>query len=307
VSRPTARPIAQVSRPRKPRSGPGFPKIATRTDPPPARSSRISARQLERIAAGLNRRDRDVLAFVGAYRLVTGRQLVRRFWPEEDGDGDRQGRAGRRALKRLADWRVLDPLPGRGRGGTRGGSDSLIYALGVAGVRLLTLAGPARRRLGAPGDQHIAHTLAVAELAVRVFEADRAGEVECVEMQAEPECWRAFLGAMGSRIVVKPDLYLRVAAPGSVYEYRWFCEVDMATQRPSALLAKSRCYVSYRRSGGEQREHGVFPRVLWLVPDEHRALQIEGVLSELPLADRRLFTIWQFDDAAQYVSLEASK
>lgn len=302
MSRPVARSIARATAPGLSRSGPGFPAVRTRKDPASLRPSRISARQLDRIASDLTDLDRDVLAFVSAFRLSTSKQLVRRFWSDK---GDRQVRVGRRALRRLCDWRVLDPLPGRARGGVRGGSDTLIYRVGVAGVRLLAQRGLTQKRLGAPSDRHIAHTLTTAEVAIRLYEADRTGDVECIEIQAEPECWRPFLGPMGARLVLKPDLYLRVAAPGSAYEYRFLCEVDMATEHKATLLAKCQRYLAHYRSGREQREHGVYPKVLWVVPDEHRANQIEEVLQELPLEARRLFTVCPFDDAAQFLASEA--
>jgi Replication-relaxation len=305
MTRPIAQPVAQISRPGMSRSGPGFPEIRTRKDSVPLRPSRISARQLDRIACDLTDLDRDVLSFASAYRLATGKQLVRRFWVGEDDERDRQARVGRRALKRLADWQVLDPLPGRARGGVRGGSDTLIYSVGLAGVRLRARQGLTQKRLGTPSDRHIAHTLTTAEAAVRLFEADRAGAVECIEIQAEPECWRPFLGAMGARLILKPDLYLRVAVPGSAYEYRWLCEVDMATEHKGTLLAKCQRYLAHYRSGTEQHEHGVYPKVLWLVPDERRAAQIEEILGRLPIEARRLFTVCEFDDAAQFLAAEA--
>jgi hypothetical protein len=301
MTRPTARPIARDSVPRLSRSGPGFPLVRTRKDCALLRPSRISARQLDRIDTQLSDLDRAVLSFVSSYRLATGTQLVRRFWP---GEGDRTARIGRRALKRLADWRVLDPLPGRARGGLRGGSDTLIYRVGVAGVRLLARRGLVQKRLGAPSDRHIAHTLTVCEVAVRLLEADRAGAVECIEVQAEPACWRAFLGPVGARLILKPDLYLRVAVPGSLYEYRWFTEIDMATEHKSTLAAKCRRYLAHHRTGSEQRAHGVYPKVLWVVPDTQRAAQIEEVLAGLPLADRRLFSVCEFSDAAQFLTAE---
>jgi hypothetical protein len=304
MSRPIARPIARSSMPGIRRSGPGFLPVRARKDSASPRPSRISARQLDRIASDLADLDREVLGFVSAYRLATGKQLVRRFW---GGDHERDARAriGRRALKRLADWRVLDPLPGRARGGVRGGSDSLIYSVGVAGVRLLTRHGRPQKRLGTPSDRHIAHTLTICEVAIRLHEADRAGSVECIEAQAEPQCWRPFLGPMGARLILKPDLYLRVAIPGSAYEYRWLCEVDMATEHTGTLLAKCQRYLAHYRSGTEQHQHGVYPKVLWVVPDASRAAQIEEVLGRLPIEARRLFTVCEFEDATQFLVAEA--
>ena len=60
------------------------------------------------------------------------------------------------------------------------------------------------------------------------------------------------------------------------------------------------------QDGAEQRDHGVYPKVLWVVPDERRAEQIEEVLGQLPLEARRLFTVRPFDDAVRFLATEAS-
>jgi Replication-relaxation len=302
MSRPVARPVAQVAALGKPRSGPGFPQIRTRKDSLPARPSRISALQLDRIDSSLNDLDISVLSFVGGVRLASGKQLVRRFWR---GDSDSQARQARRALKRLADWRVLDPLPGRARGGTRGGSDTLIYGVGPSGARLITRRGPAPRRLGTPGDRYIAHTLTVTELVVRAEEAARRGDLEIIEVQTEPACWRPFVGTMGARLTLKPDLFVRVAAPGSPHEDRWLVEVDMATEHKSTLAGKAGRYLAHYRSGSEQHQHGVYPRVLWAVPNAHRAQQITDILHRLPTPAERLFSICLLDEVVAFMATEA--
>jgi hypothetical protein len=306
MTRPVAQPIAQIVGAKIPRSGPSIPQIRTPEDSAVARPSRISAARLERIAADLGELDANVLSFTAAVRLATGTQLVRRFWLKDGGNPDRQARNGRRALKRLSDWRVLDPLPGRSRGGTRGGSDTLIYSVGAAGARLLARRGNARRRLGTPGDRHVSHTLAITELLVRLHEATCAGDLELIEApQTEPECWRSFLGAMGARLTLKPDLFILVAAPGSDFENRWAMEIDMATESPATIRAKALRYLEHCRSGREQQEHGVYPRVLWVVPDARRAEQITGVLARLPAPAERLFSVCQFHDSIALLTVEA--
>ncbi|HEY2141887.1 MAG TPA: replication-relaxation family protein [Solirubrobacteraceae bacterium] len=270
----------------------------------PARPCRISAQALDRIAGDLGDLDAQVLGFLGETRLATGTQLVRRFWITGNGDRDREARNGRRALKRLSDWRVIDPLPGRARGGTRGGSDTLIYSVGAAGSRLLARRGSVRR-LGTPGARHIAHTLTITELVLRLHEADAAGTLECLAVQPEPTCWQPFLGAFGARLILKPDLVIRVAAPGSDYEHRWALEIDMATESPSTIRSKALRYLAHYHSGSEQAKHRVYPRVLWVVPNEQRAEQIRQVVRRLPSDAERLFTICRFENAVALLTSEA--
>jgi hypothetical protein len=302
MSPPIARPIAHFPAPGAARAGAAFREISARKDCAPARPSRISARQLDRIASEVSALDLEVLAFVGTYRLVTGKQLVRRFWLTADADMDRRARVGRRALKRLSDWRVLDRLPGRARGGVRGGSDTLIYCVGVVGAKLLARHGLATKRLGKPSERLTAHTLTICELAVRLHEA--RATLECIETRAEPECWFSFLGPMLAALWVKPDLYLRVALPGGEWESRWLCELDMGSENKGTLLAKSRRYIDHYRSGSFQRDHGVYPKVLWIVPDSQRATQLKEILRQLPADGRRLFAICRFDEAIEFLVTE---
>jgi hypothetical protein len=142
----------------------------------------------------------------------------------------------------------------------------------------------------------IRHTLDIAELHTRLIEADRAGGVELLELSAEPACWRSYSGIGGQRqATLKPDSYLRLGA--GEFEDSYFIEVDRGTEGSRALLAKLRDYLAYQASGLEQAGHGVFPRVLWTVPDEARGEAIAGCIERLPNADGGLFAVACFNDA----------
>jgi Replication-relaxation len=225
--------------------------------------------------------------------------LVRRFWLTSDRDTT-AARTGRRTLKRLADWRILDPLPIRAVGGLHGGSDTLVYGVGVAGVKLLARRGLVQKRLGTPGERHIRHTLACTELVVGTHEADREGRLELIDVQTEPTCWRGFLGIGAVRVVLKPDLFVRVGA-GSVSEDRWLIEVDLATEASGTIRAKALRHLAYLRSASEP----VHPRVLWAVPDARRAEQIAEVLTRLPKEAKRLFSICLLDEVVSFLAAEA--
>jgi hypothetical protein len=260
---------------------------------------RISATRLETISSRLAEADWQVLNFVSECRLATGKQLVRRFWQTSDRNTT-AARTGRRMLKRLADWRILDPLPTRAVGGLHGGSDTLIYGVGVAGVKLLARRGLIQKRLGTPGERHIKHTLACTELVVALFESDRESELECIEAQSEPACWRAFIGAGGARVMLKPDLFVRVGA-GSVTEDRWLIECDLSTESSATIRAKALRHLAYYRSASEP----VHPRVLWAVPDARRAEQISDVLTRLPQEAERLFRVCLLDEVVSFLAAEA--
>jgi hypothetical protein len=300
---PVARPIALSTALHNTRTGGDSHEIRTPKDCPSQSSlSRISSAHLDRIASDLTSPDRAVLRLVARVRLCSGAQLERLFWHE--GNPNTCARQARRSLGQLAAWRILDRLP-RSVGGRRAGSRGYIYSVGPSGARLLARENGVRvRRLSAPGDRYVAHTLAIAELVVQLQEADRAGALEVIEVQTEPECWRGFLGPFASRRILKADLFVRVGV--GALEDRWFLECDMATEASGALLSKANRYAEHHRSGREQHEHGIYPRVLFVVPDARREQQIEGVFERLPAQARRLFTICQFNETITRLATEAN-
>jgi hypothetical protein len=245
--------------------------------------------------------DWTVLTFMSEVRLASGRQLVARFW-DTDQHGVPAARAGRRALKRLATLRVLDPQPGM-IGGVRGGSDGFVYGVGVAGARLLATRGFHVSRLSAPGARFRAHTLAVTEVVVALYTADRTGALDLIEIQTEPACWRGYLGPMGARLLLKSDLFVRIGV--GAFEDRWMLEVDLATEASGALAAKARRYLAHYRSGVEQSEHGVYPRVLWATPDARRSEQVAAALGRVPEELRSLFAICLLDEVPAMLAAEA--
>jgi hypothetical protein len=261
--------------------------------------SRISRRRLDQIDRDLLDLDRDVLLFVQSLRLVSGNQLRRRFWPGDES----AARAARRALSRLVSWRVLDRTSGR-RGGVRAGSDGFVYLVGAAGHRLLSRIGFDGKRAGVPGDRYVAHTLAISEAVVLLHEAQAAGALDLIEVQTEPICWRPFLGLMGASVLLKPDLYLRLGA-GRVDEDRWYCEVDMSTEAVGTITAKLKRYSQHFRSGEEQRREGVYPRVIWAVPDVRRARVLSDAIERLDSETKQLHVVTTHEALVPLLTSEA--
>jgi len=276
-------------------------QLSAAKDSLPASPSRITANQLQVIAGRLTGQDWRVLGFLAASRLATGKQLVQGLWMADRHSTPSQARIARRGLKRLSDLRVLDPLPGRTVGGLHGGSDTIVYGVGVAGARLLAQRGQHQRRLGTPGARHVTHTLASTQIAVDVNVLAARGQLELIEIQQEPECWRTFLGPMAARLTCKPDLFVRVAAPGSIYEHRWMIEVDMATEASATIRSKALRHLAYLRSASEPAH----PRVLWAVPDTRRAEQVCEVLRRLPAPADRLFQVCLMSEVVGFLIAEA--
>ena len=201
-------------------------------------------------------------------------------------------------LRRLSDWHLIQRLP-RTVGGASGGSDSYPWAIGPAGHRLLAIDGRAPRRFTVPGARHAAHTLAITEFAIRLHERHVARELDLVRLEPEPACWRPYLGPMGSKLMLKPDLRV-VVAVGSLEDH-WAVEVDLQTESLATVVAKCKRYVAFWRGGSEP----VVPRVLWTVPSARRGEQIVEALATLPSDAWPLFAVKHYDEASAFIAAEA--
>lgn len=158
-------------------------------------------------------------------------------------------------------------------GGIRAGSDGFVYGLGAIGHRLAHPEGRSRPRDFEPSRPFVDHQLAVTELAVDLRLAER---IELVALQGEPRSWRMLPGQRARVGSLRPDLHVRLRS-GTI-ELSWFVEVDLGTTHLPALLRKCALYESYYRSGVEQAEHGVFPRVLWVVPNDRRLARVRDAI-----------------------------
>jgi hypothetical protein len=237
----------------------------------------VTGARVASIARELSGRDKAILADVGRVRVLTGRQVERLHFAELS--GRHRDRTRRRVLERLASLELLTPLERR-IGGVRAGSAGLVFALGRAGQRLLTIrdhaTGGRIRRPGTPTPRFMIHNLAVAELYVRLVEAERSGGFSLSDFRAEPACW----WRDGEGAWVKPDA-LVVVSSGEV-EDSWAIEVDRATESLPTLRRKLKVYLDLVAGGERGPDAGVLPRVLVTVPDGGRLAAVREVVRGLP-------------------------
>jgi hypothetical protein len=247
-------------------------------------------------AARLTERDLAVLKCVAELRFVSGSQLTRLCFNDSH-DQAANARAARRALLRLTRLEALTRLP-RMVGGVRSGSAGFVYYLGLFGQRLAVTRGwqPERRgrRSLTPGTLFVRHSLQVAELHTLLVQADRSRRIELLERCAEPVSWRPYSGN-GTPLILKPDSFVRLGL--GAYEDSYFIEIDRGSEGSRTIERQLRAYLAYYQSGQEQAEHGVFPRVLWLAPDDRRANVIAACVQRLPASGRALFQVALFDQA----------
>jgi hypothetical protein len=229
-------------------------------------------------------------------RLLSGAQVRRLHFPGSN--MVTQARKSRATLQRLTELSAVVRLRRR-VGGVRAGSEGHVYGLSGLGQAVLELdrAEPRRhRRVPETKLAFQSHVLAVSELAINLTEQARTGVCQLDEFHAEPGCWRWFSGLAGGRRLLKPDAYVRLGI--DEFELTAFIEQDMDTESLSTIARKLDVYVDYWRTGAEQHEHGMFPRVWWLVPDTARLRAITDTITHLPTQARHVFTVALTEQAA---------
>ncbi len=237
------------------------------------------------IRLDLSDRDRAVLGEVGRHRLLTSGQIERLIFDGHHASPIATRRRCQSVLRRLVDGEYLNRLERR-QGGHRAGSTGFTYQLTSRGRRAIGEEGRGGRR--EPTDRFVAHTIACAEVAVRLHEATRDGSARSLTVTTEPDTWRSFVGRHSQREILKPDLLVEVITDTRM-ELRWFVEVDRATEHLPTILRKCQQYQAYWRSGAEA--HPVFPRVLWSVPDQRRAERITRLLDRTTGFEPGLFVV----------------
>jgi protein involved in plasmid replication-relaxation len=265
--------------------------------------SRYSRAALVRLADEMSPRRRELLAAVAELRLVSARQLQRRFY----GGGASAQRLARMDLAALHDRGVLYRLQRR-IGGSRAGSSGFVYTIGSVGQRLLELesgegtARPASRY--EPSLGFLEHALAVSEIYVGLHEHLNSRLTmepgTTLDFRVEQRAWRRFPDVHGATaILMKPDAELRLFREG--FEERWWLEVDRATERRVTLRRQLDAYIAYYRSGQEQQRHGIFPLTAWLTVSEARAEVLREVIAELPKPEQRLFRVGLLSAASPFL------
>jgi hypothetical protein len=231
-----------------------------------------------------------MLRDVGRLGHASADQLQRLHFTEGSEVGRR--RRSQAALRRLTDDGYLHRLPRR-VGGAGSGSAGFVYCLGYRGQRLvfpLLFPGRRARTPEEVGTSFVGHSLAVAELVVQVVESERDECCSGLNLDTEPSCWRDYLGLHGAKRSLRPDLGVRLNAESR--QLVWFVEVDRGTEGLRQIRAKGRQYLEYWRTGQEQqRLGGVFPKVLWSVPDRRRKELLLRALGELPPPAGEMFVV----------------
>ena len=255
----------------------------------------MNAHELRQLQARLADRDRAILGALYEFRLLSTDQIRRLFFAKGHMTPTAALRATTRAMSRLETLRLIVKVKGR-VGGVQRGSAGLVYYLASGGETLVrTERGLAkRRRFVEPTLTFAAHTLAVADLAVQLQEAQRTGLLEVIDIETEPACWRTFTGPHGAVIHLRPDLFLATAS--GEFEDSWFLEADLATESLQVVIRRAAVYQRYAASGIHQAQHGVFPAVIWVTRGTERRDAIARALAQDARLSPDLFRSTTVDD-----------
>lgn len=255
-------------------------------------SHRISKQALLRLDHRLTERDLAILTSLHSCQYFNSGQVKRLHVTEATSDKAAL-RATNRNLKKLKEMGLVVPLEQQ-IGGSRGGSSSFIWHLTEAGVKLLHLHGGdtqlPRKRFLEPSLTHVNHTLAIAECYVCLVELCRFHpQLRLASTEFEPICWRSF-SYRNRPLSVKPDLFA-ITESGD-YEDRWFIEIDLATEALPVIVRKCERYLRYYQTGKEQKQQGVFPVVLWVVPDQQRRrTMVDSIQTQFCRGSPRIFAV----------------
>jgi len=260
----------------------------------PQRAGRTT---VARIRQRLSDREIAVLQDVERFRYLSARQIEDLHFYDHASPLT-GARTCRRVLRRLTKSTILWQLD-RHIGGVRAGSASFVYGVAPLGYRVLHGDEGARVRRHESSATYLDHTLAVAQIAVDLHCQGRTDDLEVVDIQTEPTCWRRFsLGLEGVQ-ELKPDLY--AALRTGEYEYHWFVEVDLSTHSAAAAVRKCRLYQNYWATGKEQDRVGVFPRVLLVAYTGRRVALLRRTLDGARGLNLDLFSVTESSGALDHL------
>jgi len=268
-------------------------------------ATRITTARLAAIERQLGPRERLIVGMLSRIRLASTRQIETLHFT--NGTPLSNARAARRVLNRLLDLGLVSRMD-RQVGGKKGGSAGYVWGLGVTGQHLVGQMGPAGgvdlRRPWTVSAAFVDHRLAITRLLVDLVVAGRHGGGQLESFTAEPDCWRRYTGQHGAVVTLKPDAFV-VIGQGE-YLDAWFIEVDRASESLSVIDRKCRAVIQYYQSGREQARTGVFPWVIFSVPDEKREAAIHSVLRRLSERERTIFRVARDDETAAVLMIGGS-
>lgn len=173
-----------------------------------------------------------------------------------------------RVLQRLVKLRLLSRIERRLVGGKGGGSGQYVYQVGLVGHDFLGKRGkftPAHRTV-----KH--HSLEIVDAYVQFVRAEEASKIRILNYLTEPDAHMDIAGAK-----LKPDLFVEYELLGLGESQSLWIEVDRGFESLSVIAAMVHRY-AHAMEHATKRDIETVPVVLFLVPDERRLRNIQGVI-----------------------------
>lgn len=251
----------------------------------------------------LTESEQNILWFLSKAKYATTKQLARLYFSSSVKESTALRRANL-VTKKLKDNNYISHLARR-IGGVRAGSGSYVWRITTAGLKALKQHGfhlaISRKNAYEPSWHHLKHTLAIAELYVQLVELNQARTIQNMDtFQFEPDSWRGWLNNHAGRMILKPDSYIELSLDDYIDSY--FIEADKNTESLTRVINKSKQYIRYYNLNIEQTETGVFPLVLWVVPDDKRKVAIEQRIQRDLDSHWELFQVITLDDFKDFVA-----
>ena len=245
----------------------------------------------------LSAKEEQLLKFLLKAKYTTTKQLARLYFTDSMSSSTALRRANL-TTKKLNEKGYIRHLDRR-IGGVRAGSGSFVWKINTKGMKYLKQKqmnlSITRQNNYEPTWHHLEHTLAISEIYVQLTELKNKHSIQSIDsFQFEPNCWRGWLDNHAGRMILKPDCYIEISLDNYLYNY--FVEVDKNSESLTRIVNKSKQYIRYFNLNIEQKDTGIFPLVLWVVPDDKRKLAITRRIQEELQDYWELFQVIPLDD-----------
>ncbi|KUM38994.1 hypothetical protein AR689_07520 [Arthrobacter sp. EpRS71] len=188
--------------------------------------------------------------------------------------------------------RLLARVERRLVGGDRGGSGQYVYQVGLVGWDFLGKRG----KYSPPHRTVKHHHLEIADAFVEVLTEERSGRLKLLNYLTEPNTHTTLGG-----ITVRPDLFIDVEFVGQGEAASYWIEVDRGFESLSTISEMVHRYVK-AHNNSTSSDFESFPLVWFLVPDEQRQRNIEGVIRREVATSSDMFAVHLAEGFAEKIS-----
>lgn len=217
-------------------------------------------------------RDRQIVLLIGRFKQLAAGHIHELLFADVSSRTPLD-----RALLRLVNTGFIARIERRLIGGSGAGSGQYVYQLGPKGWRMT---GREDRYWAMRSVDY--HSLATADAYVALRKAERDGLINVITYETEPDTWREIAGSK-----LTPDLYVELSVPKQREYLSLWIEVDMGTERQKQMKDKFlRYWHAYQHSEG-----GIYPLVVFVVPDAQRAYDVKRWIATGPDEARALFDV----------------